>query len=196
MTSGTTFGSRVGHFTHVFVDEAGQASEPECLIPLGLVSEVSGQVRLPAPLGSHLVQNRSRAWGAGGGRWAHVSVARVSSPSVLSWCTLPLSPCRAAPGPPAPGPCPAHCTLGAVCVSQIVLAGDPMQLGPVIKSRLAMAYGLNVSMLERLMSRPVYLRDEDAFGACGAYNPLLVSSDPAEVAGGAQGGLICGSLAQ
>lgn len=53
-----------------------------------------------------------------------------------------------------------------------------MQLGPVIKSRLAMAYGLNVSMLERLMSRPVYLRDEDAFGACGAYNPLLVSSDP------------------
>ncbi|XP_042553856.1 RNA helicase Mov10l1 [Dipodomys spectabilis] len=93
-------GVRVGHFTHVFVDEAGQASEPECLIPLGLVSEVSGQ---------------------------------------------------------------------------IVLAGDPMQLGPVIKSRLAMAYGLNVSMLERLMARPAYLRDENAFGACGAYNPLLVT---------------------
>ncbi|XP_053775794.1 RNA helicase Mov10l1 [Desmodus rotundus] len=93
-------GVRVGHFTHVFVDEAGQASEPECLIPLGLVSDVGGQ---------------------------------------------------------------------------IVLAGDPMQLGPVIKSRLAMAYGLNVSLLERLMSRPVYLRDEDAFGACGAYNPLLVT---------------------
>ncbi|KAG8517982.1 RNA helicase Mov10l1, partial [Galemys pyrenaicus] len=93
-------GVRVGHFTHVFVDEAGQASEPECLIPLGLISDVSGQ---------------------------------------------------------------------------IVLAGDPMQLGPVIKSRLAMAYGLHVSMLERLMSRPVYLRDEDAFGACGAYNPLLVT---------------------
>lgn len=51
-----------------------------------------------------------------------------------------------------------------------------MQLGPVIKSRLAMAYGLNVSMLERLMSRPAYLRDETTFGACGAYNPLLVSS--------------------
>ncbi|XP_040346432.1 RNA helicase Mov10l1 isoform X3 [Herpailurus yagouaroundi] len=93
-------GVRVGHFTHVFVDEAGQASEPECLIPLGLVSDANGQ---------------------------------------------------------------------------IVLAGDPMQLGPVIKSRLAMAYGLNVSMLERLMSRPVYMRDEDAFGACGAYNPLLVT---------------------
>lgn len=51
-----------------------------------------------------------------------------------------------------------------------------MQLGPVIKSRLAMAYGLSVSMLERLMSRQVYLRDENAFGACGAYNPLLVST--------------------
>ncbi|XP_077025339.1 RNA helicase Mov10l1 isoform X2 [Tamandua tetradactyla] len=93
-------GVRVGHFTHVFVDEAGQASEPECLIPLGLISDLNGQ---------------------------------------------------------------------------IVLAGDPMQLGPVIKSRLALAYGLNVSMLERLMSRPAYLRDEDAFGACGAYNPLLVT---------------------
>lgn len=100
MTIENIFGSRVGHFTHVFVDEAGQASEPECLIPLGLVSDANGQ---------------------------------------------------------------------------IVLAGDPMQLGPVIKSRLAMAYGLNVSMLERLMSRPAYLRDEDAFGACGAYNPLLVT---------------------
>uniref|UniRef100_A0A2K5PR29 RNA helicase Mov10l1 n=1 Tax=Cebus imitator TaxID=2715852 RepID=A0A2K5PR29_CEBIM len=93
-------GVRVGHFTHVFVDEAGQASEPECLIPLGLMSDVSGQ---------------------------------------------------------------------------IVLAGDPMQLGPVIKSRLAMAYGLNVSLLERLMSRPAYQRDENAFGACGAHNPLLVT---------------------
>uniref|UniRef100_A0A8C4MZY7 RNA helicase Mov10l1 n=1 Tax=Equus asinus asinus TaxID=83772 RepID=A0A8C4MZY7_EQUAS len=93
-------GVRVGHFTHVFVDEAGQASEPECLIPLGLISDISGQ---------------------------------------------------------------------------IILAGDPMQLGPVIKSRLAMAYGLNVSMLERLMSRPAYMRDENAFGACGAYNPLLVT---------------------
>lgn len=37
---------RVGHFTHVFVDEAGQATEPETLIPLGLLSEASGQVRL------------------------------------------------------------------------------------------------------------------------------------------------------
>nr|XP_008109420.1 PREDICTED: RNA helicase Mov10l1 isoform X3 [Anolis carolinensis] len=93
-------GVRLGHFTHVFVDEAGQASEPECLIPLGLVSEVTGQ---------------------------------------------------------------------------IVLSGDPMQLGPVIKSRLAIVYGLNISLLERLMCRPLYMRDEKAFGACGSYNPLLIT---------------------
>ncbi|KAL7982718.1 hypothetical protein Chor_010316 [Crotalus horridus] len=37
-------GIRFGHFTHVFVDEAGQASEPESLIPLGLISEVDGQI--------------------------------------------------------------------------------------------------------------------------------------------------------
>ncbi|KAJ7329638.1 hypothetical protein JRQ81_015812 [Phrynocephalus forsythii] len=93
-------GIRLGHFTHVFVDEAGQASEPECLIPLGLISEVSGQ---------------------------------------------------------------------------IVLAGDPMQLGPVIKSSLATVYGLNASFLERLMGRSLYLRDENAFGAFGSYNPLLIT---------------------
>ncbi|XP_077581896.1 putative helicase mov-10-B.1 [Stigmatopora nigra] len=36
-----------GHFTHIFVDEAGQATEPECLIPLaGLLDPKSGQVVL------------------------------------------------------------------------------------------------------------------------------------------------------
>ncbi|NWI13652.1 M10L1 helicase, partial [Crypturellus soui] len=93
-------GTRLGHFTHVILDEAGQASEPESLIPLGLISEANGQ---------------------------------------------------------------------------IVLVGDPKQLGPVIKSEVAVAFGLNVSLLERLMSRSLYLRDEDAFSAYGSYNPLLVS---------------------
>ncbi|TRY96813.1 hypothetical protein DNTS_015987 [Danionella cerebrum] len=87
-------GLRVGHFTHVFVDEAGQATEPETLIPLSLLSESSGQ---------------------------------------------------------------------------IVLAGDPKQLGPVIKSKLASAYGLGTSLLERLMENPLY--------GCGdsGFNPLLVT---------------------
>ncbi|NXJ95770.1 M10L1 helicase, partial [Corythaixoides concolor] len=91
---------RLGHFTHVIVDEAGQATEPESLIPLGLISEANGQ---------------------------------------------------------------------------IVLVGDPKQLGPVIKSKLALTFGLNMSLLERLTSRELYLRDEDAFSACGAYNPLLIT---------------------
>ncbi|KAM8820130.1 RNA helicase Mov10l1 [Eudromia elegans] len=93
-------GTRLGHFTHVILDEAGQASEPESLIPLGLISEANGQ---------------------------------------------------------------------------IVLVGDPKQLGPVIKSEVAVAFGLNVSLLERLMSRSMYLRDEDAFSAYGSYNPLLIT---------------------
>lgn len=42
------FNSRLGHFTHVILDEAGQASEPESLIPLGLISEANGQVLLLA----------------------------------------------------------------------------------------------------------------------------------------------------
>lgn len=35
---------RVGHFTHVFLDEAGQATEPEALIPIAFISERDGQV--------------------------------------------------------------------------------------------------------------------------------------------------------
>lgn len=66
LTTSDAFGSRVGHFTHVFVDEAGQASEPECLIPLGLVSDLNGQVRpVPRPAGLTLV-----SCSLGGGSWA------------------------------------------------------------------------------------------------------------------------------
>ncbi|KAM9352325.1 RNA helicase Mov10l1 [Symphorus nematophorus] len=87
-------GLQVGHFTHVFLDEAGQATEPESLIPMSLVSERDGQ---------------------------------------------------------------------------IVLAGDPCQLGPVVKSKLATAFALGVSLLERLMSNPLYSRQE------WGYNPKLVT---------------------
>ncbi|XP_039987881.1 RNA helicase Mov10l1 [Xiphias gladius] len=87
-------GLQVGHFSHVFLDEAGQATEPESLIPLSLVSERDGQ---------------------------------------------------------------------------IVLAGDPCQLGPIVKSKLASAFGLGVSLLERLMANPLYSRQD------WGYNPKLVT---------------------
>ncbi|XP_045894481.1 RNA helicase Mov10l1 isoform X2 [Micropterus dolomieu] len=87
-------GLQVGHFTHLFLDEAGQATEPESLIPMSLVSERDGQ---------------------------------------------------------------------------IVLAGDPCQLGPVVKSKLAAAFGLGVSLLERLMANPLYSRQD------WGYNPKLVT---------------------
>ena len=40
-----TLGLSVGHFTHVFVDEAGQATEPECLVPVALLAGTQGLVR-------------------------------------------------------------------------------------------------------------------------------------------------------
>ncbi|XP_040888869.1 putative helicase mov-10-B.2 isoform X2 [Toxotes jaculatrix] len=70
-------GIPIGHFTHVFVDEGGQAVEPECVIAIaGLLNPEKGQ---------------------------------------------------------------------------LVLAGDPKQLGPIIRSPLALHYGLGLSLLERLM---------------------------------------------
>ncbi|KAM6937901.1 RNA helicase Mov10l1 [Xenentodon cancila] len=87
-------GIQVGHFTHLFLDEAGQATEPESLIPISLISEKDGQ---------------------------------------------------------------------------IVLAGDPCQLGPIVKSKLASAFGLGVSLLERLMANPLYSKHD------WGYNPKLVT---------------------
>ncbi|KAK2861814.1 hypothetical protein Q5P01_001347 [Channa striata] len=70
-------GIPVDHFTHVFVDEGGQAVEPECVIAIaGLLDPNKGQ---------------------------------------------------------------------------LVLAGDPKQLGPILRSPLALQSGLGLSLLERLM---------------------------------------------
>ena len=37
-------GLGVGHFSHVIVDEAGQATEPECLLPIAMLAQSNGQV--------------------------------------------------------------------------------------------------------------------------------------------------------
>jgi len=91
---------RHGHFTHVLIDEAGHTTEPECLVPLGLVHSDSGQ---------------------------------------------------------------------------IVLAGDPKQLGPVLQSSLAKLYGLEESLLERLTLSKLYQRNEARFRDHGNYDPALLT---------------------
>lgn len=93
----------INHFTHVFIDECGQAFEPEALVPVAGI--LGGAIR-----------NR-------------------------------------------PG-------------GQIILAGDPMQLGPVCDTKRAEKLGLGLSLLERLMTKwKLYTeRNED-----GTYNDKFIT---------------------
>ena len=64
------------------------------------------------------------------------------------------------------------CTL---CIHiQVLLVGDPCQLGPVLSSHLAGSSGLGVSFLERVMEMRNYCRQEEKFKGHGSYDPLLV----------------------
>lgn len=81
-----------GHFTHIVMDEVGQALEPEALIPLAGLA------------------------------------------------TLPHT--------------------GSFCC-QVIMAGDPKQLGPILQSPIAAKFGLDKSILERLMSMPLYSKKPD-----------------------------------
>ncbi|XP_023243874.1 RNA helicase Mov10l1-like [Centruroides sculpturatus] len=95
-----SLGLRVDHFTHLFLDEAGQATEPESMLAIELVATGNGQV---------------------------------------------------------------------------VLAGDPQQLGPVIRSSHSKENGLKVSFLERIMALSLYQRNPEKYREQGNYNPLLVT---------------------
>ena len=55
-------------------------------------------------------------------------------------------------------------------VGQIVLAGDPQQLGPVITSALCQKLGLGLSYMERLIKLDLYQRD-----TTGAYPDTLLT---------------------
>ncbi|XP_074781521.1 helicase MOV-10 [Athene noctua] len=92
-----------GYFTHVFIDEGGQAVEPESAVAIaGLLSAMDQETN---PNGG-----------------------------------------------------------------QLVLAGDPQQLGPVLRSPLAIEHGLGTSLLERLMlHNPLYKKSS------GGYNPQFVT---------------------
>ncbi|KAL7464449.1 hypothetical protein ACHAXS_004786, partial [Conticribra weissflogii] len=81
----------LGHFTHVFIDEAGHSIEPEAIACM-------------------------------------VSTTRQDNP----------------------GNAPA-----------IVVAGDPKQLGPIIRSEVCQKFGLGKSLLERLSERDAYKRIDD-----------------------------------
>ncbi|PIO16213.1 hypothetical protein AB205_0021170, partial [Aquarana catesbeiana] len=60
--------------------------------------------------------------------------------------------------------------LDVIAGGQLVLAGDPKQLGPVLRSPIAIEHGLGISLLERLMTHnPLYGK------ATGAYNPEFVT---------------------
>ena len=102
-TSGGIYklGLNEGHFTHCFIDEAGETTEPEAMIPIGL--------------------------------------------------------------------------LGSSENSQIILAGDPKQLGPVLQCPIAKMYGLEMSFLERLSHLQLYQRNSSRFQDHGHYDPMLVT---------------------
>ncbi|KAJ7255409.1 P-loop containing nucleoside triphosphate hydrolase protein [Mycena rebaudengoi] len=70
-----------GHYTHIFIDEAGQATEPEAMISIKTMADNS---------------------------------------------------------------------------TNIILSGDPQQLGPIIRSSIARDLGLETSYIERLMKREIY----------------------------------------
>ncbi|XP_037629483.1 putative helicase mov-10-B.2 [Sebastes umbrosus] len=54
---------------------------------------------------------------------------------------------------------------------QVVLAGDPKQLGPILRSPFALRYEMGVSLLERMMKNfPLYQKDEE-----GAYSNRFVT---------------------
>ncbi|XP_069689318.1 putative helicase mov-10-B.1 isoform X2 [Periplaneta americana] len=90
------------HFTHIFIDECGQALEPAALVP---IAGILGRAHKKLPGG------------------------------------------------------------------QVILAGDPQQLGPVCESKNAEKFGLGVSLMERLMTNwHLYMRSEN-----GMYDKRVIT---------------------
>ncbi|KAG5887039.1 hypothetical protein JTB14_029998 [Gonioctena quinquepunctata] len=58
---------------------------------------------------------------------------------------------------------------------QAILAGDPLQLGPVIICKIAEECGLKESYLERLINRFPYVRDPEGFSDTSGFDPRLVT---------------------
>jgi hypothetical protein len=67
---------------------------------------------------------------------------------------------------------------GAKPCTQLVLAGDPRQLSPLVRSPLAKQHGLERSLLERLMALPVYARQAGAAPPAGPADDAVPPYDP------------------
>jgi len=72
------------HFTHLFIDEAGFATEPETVIPLALLDPREGQLVLagdPEQLGPILRSSTSKHYGFG-----KVNISHFLYNSILVYC--------------------------------------------------------------------------------------------------------------
>jgi helicase MOV-10 len=87
-----------GHFSHIFIDEAGHAVEPDCIVPIACFA-IRGTI--------------------------------------------------------------------------LALAGDPQQLGPVVRSPLARQNGFEVSYLERLCRLPLYSPVDEAGQRVGYRSSVI-----------------------
>ena len=88
---------------------------------------------------------------SGGGLFSHIIVDEAGQ------CTDPETLCAVAGGLRRGG--------------RVVLAGDPRQLGPVLRSNLAREHGLGVSTLERLMRCGPHAAGEGGGGGGGGGDP-------------------------
>ncbi|KAJ8901785.1 hypothetical protein NDN08_003991 [Rhodosorus marinus] len=59
--------------------------------------------------------------------------------------------------------------------TQLVLAGDPKQLGPVVHSDLAVRYGLGVSYLDRIGLAKAYARDTAKHPSTCGFDPRVIT---------------------
>lgn len=56
-----------------------------------------------------------------------------------------------------------------------VLAGDPKQLGPVVRAGVAANHGLTVTLMDRLLAMDPYLRHEFDYQEFGFYDPKCIT---------------------
>lgn len=116
-------GLKSGSFSHIFIDEAGQSTEPEILLPLCMCLTAN-----------NLLFSTFLCFFYG--------------------LTALLDPLRD---------------------GQVILAGDPKQLGPVVMSLLARNAGLGQSMLARFINYPPYQRNSVIFPEHNGYNPKVIT---------------------